>query len=149
MLATRIVLGISVCVLAGGLLVCLARLSFDIRYLGLIEQYRRAGQDFPVLSSLLWYFGPVAWWSYVTPVALGAAAASRARFPFCKRYLVLIGLFAAVHSLVLVAACKPYFNLTAGMRNVEEKQAPVAALVANLLTVIAAGSCAGYHLKRK
>ncbi len=148
MLATRIVLGISVCVLTGGLLVCLARLSFDIRYLGLIDQYGRAGQTFPVISSLLWYFGPVAWWSYITPVALGIAIALRIQFPFRKRSLVFIILFVAIHSLVLFAACKPYFDLTAGMRIVERKNAPVGALVANLLALVAAGTCAGWQAKK-
>ena len=126
----------------------LAQLSCDIRYLDFTGTYSRADAEFPFLSSLLWIFGPLDWWSYITPFALAVAAAARIRTPIRSSTLALILGSTILQALAMTAATKPYFSLTAVMGYPIPTPYPTVPLIANLSLIGTALGLAVYSISR-
>ena len=126
----------------------LAQLSYDIRYVDFIGTFTKADSEFPFLSSLLWIFGPLDWWSFITPVALAVAAAAFLRTPLRSSTLVLILGSTVLQALVIAAAVRPYFRLTAVVGYPIPAPYPTIPLIANLSLVATAVGLACYSVSR-
>jgi hypothetical protein len=145
---SRVAIGLATCIFVTMPLLGLAQLSYDIRYLDFTGTYSRADSEFPFLSSLLWIFGPLDWWSFITPFALAVAAAAFLRTPLRSSTLALILGSTVLQSLVLAAAAKPYFRLTAVMGYPIPAPYPTVPLVANLSLIGTAVGLAFYSVSR-
>jgi len=108
MLRSRIVVGLAVAIVALGPLLFLEQLSYDYRYGDFPLIFERCGDRFPQLSEIFVPFGPIDWWSYVTPIALGVAASAALRTPLSGATSIVILLGAFSQLLTLWAAFLPY-----------------------------------------
>ncbi len=145
---SRVAIGLATLIFVTVPLLGLAQLSYDIRCLDFTGTYDKADSEFPLLSSLLWIFGPLDWWSFITPLALTVAAAASLRIPLRPSTLALILGSSVLQALALTAAVTPYFRLAAVMGH--PMPAPYAGvpLVANLSLVGTAVGLAVYSVLR-
>jgi hypothetical protein len=145
---SRVAIGLATFIFVSVPLLGLAQLSYDIRYLDFTGIFTKADSEFPFLSSLLWIFGPLDWWSFITPLAFAVAAAASLRTPLRPSTLALILGSSILQALALTAATKPYFKLTAVMGYPEPAPYPGVPLVANLTLVGTAVGLALYSVSR-
>jgi hypothetical protein len=130
---TRIVVALAVAICTSLPLVGLAHLSRDIRYLDFFDKaFKNTNIQLPWISSIMLPFGPLDWWSYVTPAAVAVAVAASLRSPISTLGLVLILGSSIAQSLVMLAAARPYFLLTKVMGYFPTEY-PTGPLVANLV----------------
>ena len=113
----------------------LARLSYDIRYLDFANEFNKMGSGLPHLSSFLWIFGPLDWWSFITPLALAVAASALPRTRLRPTMLALMVGAACLQAIVFIAAARPYFMVTAVMGYPIPEPYPGIPLLANLSLV--------------
>lgn len=111
MIRSRIIVGLAVAVVILGPLFMLAQLSYDYRYSGLPQIFERSGSQFPWLAEAFVPFGPIDWWSYITPVALGVAAGAALPVRHSLAASIVIVLGALSQFLALWAAFLPYSKL--------------------------------------
>jgi hypothetical protein len=146
---TRIIVALSVAIFVTLPFVGLAHLSRDIRYLDFFDKaFKETDMPFPVISSIMLPFGPLDWWSYLTPAALSVAVAASLRSPIPPFSLALILGSSIVQSLVMVAAAGPYFSLTKVMGYFPTTPYPTGPLVANLVLMAASIVLAVFSLWR-
>ena len=132
---SRVAIGLAAVIFVTMPLLGLAQLSYDIRYLDFTGTFTKSDTEFPFLSSLLWIFGPLDWWSFITPLALGVAAAASLRRPIRPSVFGLILGSTVLQAIALTASTKPYFKLTAVMGYPIPAPYPPVPLVANLSLV--------------
>lgn len=130
--ATRIIVGLAVLIFTIGPLLGLAHLSADIRYFDFRAIFAKSDIEFPMLSSMLWRFGPLALWSYITPIALAIAAASSLRTPLSGVALTSILAASILQFLATLAVNSPYFKATHIMANPTPGPFPMGPLFANI-----------------
>ncbi len=145
---SRITIGLATLIFVTVPLLGLAQLSYDIRYVDFTGTYAKADQDFPLLASKLWIFGPLDWWSFLTPLLLAVAVAASIRTPLRPSSLALILGSSAMQAIILIATAKPYFLLTKIMGYPEPVPYPRVPLVANLALVGMAVGLAVYSVLR-
>ena len=126
----------------------LAKLSYDIRYIDFTGIYAKADKVFPFLSSQLWIFGPLDWWSFLAPLLLAVAVAASIRVPLRPSTLAFVLGSSVLQAIIQIAAAKPYLLLTAVMGYPEPAPYPLVPLVANLLLVGLAAGLAFYSVSR-
>ena len=144
MKSTRIVVGLTVMLLVLGPFIGLGHLSRDNLF---FDDFERAGYVFPVLSEALLPYGPLWWWSYITPVALGVAVAGWVRMPIPAIGLVCILFASVMQFLTIMTVYRAYFYLTARMGNFIPIY-PLIPLVANLCLVGTSLGLACYSLAK-
>ena len=145
---SRVAIGLATFIFMTVPLLGLAQLSYDIRYVDFLGTYTKADSEFPLLSSLLWIFGPLDWWSFITPLALAVGAAASLRNPLRPSTLGLILGSSVLQALALTAATKPYFKLTAVMGYPIPAPYPTVPLIANLSLAGTAVGLAFYSISR-
>lgn len=145
---SRVTIGLATLIFVTVPLLGLAQLSYDIRYVDFIGTYAKADQDFPFLASQLWIFGPLDWWSFLTPLSLAVAVAAIIRTPLRPSSLALILGSSALQAIILIATAKPYFLLTKIMGYPEHVPYPRVPLVANLSLVGIALGLAVFSVSR-
>ncbi|RYD22374.1 MAG: hypothetical protein EOP88_08375 [Verrucomicrobiaceae bacterium] len=144
MKSTRITVALTVAICATIPLMGLAHLSPYIYQLDFFDKmFRSADVKLPVLTSVLLPFGPLAWWSYLTPVALAVAVAASLRTPVPPVGQILLLAAAILQSLIMVAVAKPYFIMTSVMGYFIPEYPPVP-LAANL-TLMGASTALAVH----
>jgi hypothetical protein len=146
MYLTRIIIGLATGIFVTIPLVGLAKLSYDIRY----SFFGRIYDDvvFPKLSSLLWVFGPLDWWSFITPLALAVAVAASIGAPMRRSTLTLIFGSAVLQALALMASGIPYFKFTNVMGYPIPSPYPIECIIANITLVGTSVGLALYSLAR-
>lgn len=82
-LRTRIMIGLIGALLIALPLYLVGAVRYQTHYSALIEAHTQAGLHFelPSLVRVLWPFGLVRWWSYITPLAVGVGIGARLRHP--------------------------------------------------------------------
>ena len=146
---TRIVIGLATGICVTGPMVGLAHLSRDVRYLDFWSKaFYNTDAPFPLLSSLFLPFGPLDWWSYISPVALGVAVATALRIPISTKALGSILVGSILQLLAMIAVAKPYFMLTAVMGHFTTRPYPVGPLLANVCLLLASCCLAGFSVRR-
>lgn len=88
--------------------------------------------ELPMLTSLLLPFGPIEWWSYITPCALSIAVAAAFRKPLNSAHLMFLFTAVAIQSLIMIAAARPYFMITGLSGIMMGKPYPISYFAANL-----------------
>jgi hypothetical protein len=131
MKTTRMAIGLAAALFVLGPLIGLGHLSRDILF---FDDFERRGYIMPVLSEALLPFGPLWWWSYITPVALGVAAAGWVRLPVQAIGLVTMLAAGVLQFFTIMAVYGPYFHMTARMGNFMPVY-PTIPLVANVCLV--------------
>lgn len=97
--------------------------------------FARTDSEFPYFASVLWIFGPIDWWSYITPLALGIAAAASLRSPVRAMMLGVILGSSVIQAFVLATAAEPYLKFTSMLGSPGSVPYPIAPLVTNLALV--------------
>jgi hypothetical protein len=119
-----------------------------VRYGILTKIYDDADVVFPNLASILWFFGPLDWWSYFTPVALAVGVAARLRKPMSLPILSAILAFSVIQSVVIYGAFQPFAKLGSVMGYPLPAPYPVAPLTANVVMLIGAVLFAVISIRR-
>lgn len=145
---TRIAIGLAVTILVVGPFIGLGHLSRDIQFFDDFDKaYKNTGYSFPLLSEVLLPFGPLWWWSYMTPVALGVAAAGLVKTPISTMGLTCLLFASAIQFLTIMAVTEPYFFLTKRMGNFVPIY-PLIPLLANLSLLGASLGLATYSVSK-
>ena len=112
---TRIVVGFAVWILLMGPFLTLGKLSYDIRGFNLFATFRNADVEIPATTRLLWAFGPLDWWAFLTPVFLAVAAAAALRSPFSVKTLAWLLGASVIQFTAITASVLPYYKMTSVM----------------------------------
>lgn len=114
MKTTRVIIGIQSALLTAMGLFFLHRIRYDMMWSSLADFYHSRVFDSPLpwVVRALWHFAPAAWWSWVTPVAIGIAVAARFRRPMHPSDVIMssvaVLLLVAIVFNVFVAYIRPY-----------------------------------------
>lgn len=135
MIRTRILVGLAVLIATACPLFTLAHLTYGCRYDIITRIYRVSDTGFPVLSSLLWPFGPLDWWGYMTPFACAIAVAAELRSPIRLGVLSAMLLFSVTQSVLFLSAFLPYAKLGSEMGYREPSAYPTVPFTANLALI--------------
>jgi hypothetical protein len=148
MKSTRIVIGLAAFLFVVGPLLGLGHLSRDTQFFDDFDKaYKNTGYSFPLLSKVLLPFGPLWWWSYITPVALGVAAAGLVKAQISTLGLTCILLTSVMQFLTIIAVTEPYFFLTKRMGNFIPIY-PLIPLLANLALIATSLGLAAYSVSK-
>jgi hypothetical protein len=148
MKSTRIVIGLAAFFFVVGPLRGLGHLSRDTQFFDDFEKaYENTEYSFPLLSEVFLPFGPLWWWSYITPVALGVAAAGLVKAQISKIGLTCILLTSVMQFLTIIAVTEPYFFLTKRMGHFIPIY-PLIPLLANLALIGTSLGLAGYSVSK-
>lgn len=148
MKSTRIVIGLAATIFVVGPLSGLGHLSRDTQFFDDFDKaYKNTGYSFPLLSEVLLPFGPLWWWSYITPIALGVAAAGLVKTPISTVGLTCILLTSVIQFLTIIAVTEPYFFLTYRMGNFVPIY-PLIPMLANLSLIGASLGLATYSVTK-
>ena len=145
---SRVIVGAAVFLVAATPLFLLSCVTYGVRYGILTKIYDDADVVFPSLASFLWFFGPLDWWSYFTPVALAVGVAARIRTPVSLPILSAILAFSVIQSVVIYGAFQPFAKLGSVMGYPLPSPYPVAPLTANLAILIGAVLFAVISIRR-
>jgi hypothetical protein len=109
---SRIIVGIQFVLLSALALRLLAQVRVDFLWSALGKWYRDTSRvadvDLPVVVRMLWPFAPVAWWSWITPFAIGVFVAARLRRPLNLSTLILSSLGTAFFVVLVVSVFLSY-----------------------------------------
>jgi hypothetical protein len=144
MKSTRTVIGLAATIYFTGPLLGLGHLSRDIQF---FEDFERAGYVLPLLTQMILPFGPLWWWSYLTPVALGVAVAGLVRTPISPLGLTGLLFTSVIQFLTIIAVIQPYFYLTKRMGSFATIY-PLIPLMANLCLIGTSLGLAYYSISR-
>ena len=113
MLRTRIMTGLISALLIALPLYLVGAVRYQIHYSTLVERHTQGDIHFELPSAiqLLWPFGLVRWWSYLTPLAIGVGIACRLRRPVSTFPLVI----SLLGALMICAVAWQSFHLYAKM----------------------------------
>jgi len=135
---SRVIVGAAVFLAAATPLFLLSCVTYGVRYGTLTKIYDDADVVFPSLASILWFFGPLDWWSYFTPVALAVGVAARIRKPMSLPILSAILACSVIQSVVIYGAFQPFAKLGSVMGYPPPTPYPLAPLTANVVMLIGA-----------
>lgn len=135
---SRLVLALAVFLASTTPLFLLSRVTDGGRHGVLTKIYDDADLVFPVLARGLWVFGPLDWWSYVTPLAFAVGVSARLRMTLGRPILSGILAFSLVQSLVVYTAFQPFARLGSVVGHPPPSPYPVAPLVVNVAMLIGA-----------
>ena len=137
MTRSRIIVGLAVFISTATPLYLLSKVTYGVRYGILTKIHDDVDMPFPTLAWILWPFGPLDWWSYITPVAFAVGVA--ARIPSTVRLPVLSALlgFSVIQAIVIFGAFAPFEMLGKVMGHPEPAPYPTLPLVANVAMVAA------------
>ena len=116
----------------------LSFVTYGIRYGILTRIYDKAEVVIPYLARILWFFGPLDWWSYVTPVSLAVGVAARVRTPMSLPILSAILASSVIQSVVIYGAFQPFVKLGSVMGYPLPSPYPAAPLTANVAMLTSA-----------
>jgi hypothetical protein len=119
-----------------------------VRYGILTKIYDDADMVFPSLAHILWIFGPLDWWSYITPAALAVGIAARIRAPMSIPIMSGILAFSVIQSVVIYGAFQPFSKLGSIMGHPLPAPYPVAPLAINIAMMILAMLFAVVSIRR-
>ena len=145
---SRVAVGLALLIFMTVLLLGLAQLSYEIRYHTVTLTHARTDSEFPLLVSLLWIFGPLDWWSFITPLAIAVGAAGSIRNPMRLPTLAWILGLSVLQALVLAASVNPDFRLTIVMGYPEPAPYQRLLFIANLSLVGTSVGLALYSVSR-
>lgn len=148
MIKTRACVGLAVLLAAVCPLLVLSRVTYGVRYGFLTQIYDSVDMRFPPLSAFLWPFGPLDWWSYLTPVAFAVGVAARLRSPIRMSVLGAILTFSIVQAVLIFAGFLPFAKLSEVMGYPEPAPYPTVPLLINLAMVAAAVVFAAFSMAR-
>jgi hypothetical protein len=145
---SRVIVGAAVFLVAATPLFLLSCVTYGVRYGILTQIYKNADVDLPSLASILWFFGPLDWWSYFTPVAFAVGVAARIHKPMSLPILSSILAFSVIQSVVIYGAFQPFAKLGSVMGYPLPAPYPVAPLIANVVMLIGAVLFAVMSIRR-
>jgi len=97
----------------------------------LTKSHDDADMVFPGLARILWLFGPLDWWSYITPVAFAVGVAARINVWFRTPVLCAILAFSIMQTIVILGAFEPFAKIGESMGYPEPTPYPALPLVIN------------------
>ena len=145
---SRVIVGASVFFAAATPLFLLSYVTYGVRYGILTNIYDDADVVFPSLARILWFFGPLDWWSYFTPVALAVGVAARIRTPMSLPVLLVILTASIIQAVVIYGAFQPFAKLGSVMGYPIPAPYPTAALTANAIMLTGAVLFAMMSIRR-
>ena len=148
MKTSRFTVGVSVLLATATPLFLLSRVTYGVRYGILTRMYEDADVAFPELARLLWIFGPLDGWSYLTPFALAVGAAARIRRPLSHSILTAMLVSSLLQSIVMFGSFQPFSALGDVIGHPPPTPYPVAALAANLAMLLGASWFAWVSIRR-
>lgn len=117
----------------------LAQVREDFLWSALGEWYRDTARvadvDLPWVVRMLWPCAPVAWWSWITPVAFGVFVAARLRRPLNLSTLILSSLGTAFFIVIVVSVFLAYVMPVQYMGNPPVVPIDTLSMIANLALV--------------
>ena len=114
----------------------LSCVTYGVRYGMLTKIYDDADVVFPSLARFLWVFGPLDWWSYVTPVAFAVGVAARIRKPLRSSLLSAFLAFSVIQSVVIYGAFQPFAKLGSVMGYPPPTPYPMVPLLVNVAMLV-------------
>jgi hypothetical protein len=138
MMKSRIIVAASVFLAAATPLFLLSYVTHGVRCGILTKIHDDADVVFPRLARILWIFGPLDLWSYLTPLALAVGAAARIRTSMRLSGLSAILGFSVIQSLLIYGAFQPFANLGSVTGYPPPAPYPIAALTANIVMLLGA-----------
>jgi hypothetical protein len=148
MTRTRIIVWLAVALAAATPLFLLSCVTYGVRYGTLTKIYDDADVVFPWLAGILWYFGPLDWWSYITPVALAVGVAARVRATFRWTILSAFLAFSVIQSIVIYGAFQPFSKLGSIMGYPLPAPYPLVPLLVNIAMLASAVLFAVMSIRR-
>ena len=137
MTISRIIVGLAALLASATPLYLLSRVTYGVGYGYLTGIYEDSDMKFPFLARILWPFGPLDWWSYITPVALAVGVAASVRFVFRTPILIAMLAFSVIQSVVIVGAFEPFEWLGRSMAEyLEPPPYPMRPLLINVAMVV-------------
>ncbi len=131
---TRICVGLAVWIFIMGPFLMLGKLSLDIRGYDLLGTFKNVDMKLPLPSEVLWRFGPVGWWAYLTPLALASAVAAATRQPLPWPWLAGLLVVSFLQFVSLLGGVLIYYKMTSVMGTPEY---PIPVSAGNLFANIA------------
>lgn len=149
---SRIIIGIQFMLLSSLILKLFQQVREDILWSALGKWYRDSSNvadvDFPVVVRMLMPFAPVAWWSWITPVAVGIFVATRLRRSLDSTTLILSSLGTVAFCVVMISVFLAYSMPFQYMGYPQEVPVDPSSMVANLALVALSVGCASYAISR-
>lgn len=145
---SRVIVGLAVFVATATPLLLLSCVTDGVRYGILTKIYDDADIVFPSLARALWIFGPLDWWSYITPIALAVGIAARIRVSLSSSFLSAVVAFSVIQSLVIYGAFQPFVKLGSAMGYPLPAPYPTLPLIVNAAMVIGALLFAATSIRR-
>lgn len=147
---SRIIIGIQFMILGSLVLGLLFRVRGDVLWSALGEWYWETSEvadvDYPVVVPMLMPFAPIAWWSWITPVAFGIYVAARLRRPLDTSTLILSSLGTVAFSVVLIGVFLAYSLPFQYMSEPTEFPFDLPSMIANLSLVALSVGMAAYAI---
>ena len=134
---SRIIVGLAALLTSATPLYLLSNVTYGVRYGFLTKIYEDSDQVFPLLARILWPFGPLDWWSYITPVGLAVGVSASVRSVFRSPILIAMLAFSVIQSIVIVGAFEPFEKMGRIMGYPEPDPYPILPLVINVAMVVA------------
>lgn len=136
---SRIIVAIQFMLLSALSLRLLAQVRVDFLWSTLGKWYRDTARvadvDLPFAVRMLWPFAPVAWWSWITPVAFGVFVAARLRRPLNLSTLILSSLGIAFFIVAVVSVFLAYVRPVQYMGHPPAVSIDTSSMIANLVLV--------------
>ena len=136
MIRSRIIVGFSVFLASATPLYLLSSVTYGVRYGILTKIYQDSDIVFPILARALWPFGPLAWWSYITPIAMAVGVSARIRSILNLPFLAALFGFCAIQSIIIIGAFEPFQKFGGVMGYPEPTPYPMLSLVINVGLVV-------------
>jgi hypothetical protein len=140
--------GLAVLIASATPLYLLASVTYGVRYGILTGIYDKADIVFPGLARILWPFGPLDWWSYITPVVLAVGVAARIRAILSLPILSAMLAFSIIQSIVIVGAFEPFAKFGGVMGIPEPAPYPMLPLILNIALLTGASLFALMSIRR-
>jgi len=148
MTRSRVIVGLAVVLASATPLYLLSTVTYGVRYGILTRIYDEADIVFPSLARILWPFGPLDWWSYITPVALAVGVAARIRSILSLPILSAMLAFSVIQSIVIIGAFEPFAKFGSVMGYPEPAPYPMLPLIMNVAMLTGASLFALMSIRR-
>jgi hypothetical protein len=136
MTRSRIIVGLAVFLASATPLYLLSSVTYGVRYGILTKIYEDADIVFPILARVLWPFGPLDWWSYITPFAFAVGVAARIRSVLSLPFLASLFGFSVIQSIIMIGAFQPFEKFGSVMGYPEPAPYPMLPLAINVGLVV-------------
>ena len=144
---SRIIIGIQFMILGTLVLGLLFEVRGDVLWSALGGWYwDNLDVKYPLVIPMLMPFAPIAWWSWITPVAFGIYVAARLRRPLDTSILILSSLGTVAFSVVLIGVFLAYSLPYQYMSEPSEFPFDLPSMIANLSLVALSIGTAAYAI---